>query len=165
MAARDPGSLSAKRLREMGPTSCSTIAAATNPSDWRSPLMENGTDDQDKKTDWAENRTDWAEDRTVLANERTFAGWMRTGMASVALALGLKAVFREAEPDWLPRAVSLLFIAIAIGIFWAARAQSVKAQARLNTHDAEAQSTRLFTVSAATLTVACLTVGYILWTL
>ena len=46
-----------------------------------------------KSNDLAENRTDWAEDRTILANERTFAGWMRTGMASLAVAIGLKAVF------------------------------------------------------------------------
>ncbi|WP_308916417.1 DUF202 domain-containing protein [Jannaschia sp. LMIT008] len=127
--------------------------------------MDRHSDDQDKKTDWAEWRTDWAEDRTVLANERTFAGWMRTGMASVALALGLKAVFREADPDWLPRVVSLVFIAIAVGIFWAARNQAAKAQVRLSTHDAEAQSSRLFTVAAVVLTIACVAVGYVLWTL
>ena len=127
--------------------------------------MERGTDDQDKKTDWAEARTEWAEDRTVLANERTFAGWMRTGMAAVALALGLKAVFREADPDWLPRIVSLVFIAIAVGIFWSARGQAAKAQRRLDTHDAEAQSTRLFTITATVFTGAAIAVGYVLWTL
>ncbi|MEY8838652.1 DUF202 domain-containing protein, partial [Cribrihabitans sp. XS_ASV171] len=42
------------------------------------------------KTDMAESRTDWAEDRTLLANERTYAGWLRTGMAAVALALGTR---------------------------------------------------------------------------
>jgi hypothetical protein len=38
------------------------------------------------KTELAEERTDWAEDRTILASERTFAGWVRTGLASLAVA-------------------------------------------------------------------------------
>ena len=73
------------------------------------------------KNDLAQDRTDWAEDRTILANERTFAGWMRTGMASVALALGLRAVFGSFEPTWVPKAVASGFILTAIMIFWAAR--------------------------------------------
>ena len=127
--------------------------------------MQNSDDDQDKKTDWAEWRTDWAEDRTVLANERTFAGWMRTGMGAVALALGLRAVFNEAEPTWLPKLVASLFIAIAIGLFLAARSQACKAQSRMKTHDAEAQSTRTFTVASIALSIAATVVGGILWTL
>ena len=127
--------------------------------------MKQHTDDQDKKTDWAEARTDWAEDRTVLANERTFAGWMRTGMAAVAVAIGLRAVFNEAQPEWLPKAVATLFIAIAVGIFWSARGQSVKAQSRLDTHDAEAQPTRLFTILSIAFSIAATAVGGILWTL
>ena len=54
-------------------------------------------DAAEAKTEWAEDRTDWAEDRTILANERTFAGWMRTGMAAIAIAVGLKAVFNDAD--------------------------------------------------------------------
>ena len=127
--------------------------------------MEQGTEGQDKKTDWAEWRTDWAEDRTVLANERTFAGWMRTGMGAVAVALGLKAVFSEADPAWLPKAVSSLFIAIAVGLFWAAAISATKAQRRLHTHDAEAQPSRLFTVTAVAFSIAATAVGAILWTL
>ena len=127
--------------------------------------MDQHSDDQDKKTDWAEARTDWAEDRTVLANERTFAGWMRTGMASIAQAQGQRAVFDEAEPAWLPKAVATLFIAIAVGIFWAARAQADKGQKRLDTHDTEAQPTRRFTVAAAGLSIAAIAVAGILWTL
>ena len=127
--------------------------------------MDHHSDDQDKKTDWAEARTDWAEDRTVLANERTFAGWMRTGAAAVALALGLKAVFGEAEPTWVAKAVATLFIVIGVGIFWAARSQACKAQRRLHTHDAAAQSTRLFTAASVAFSLAATATGAILWTL
>ena len=127
--------------------------------------MEQGTPDQDKKTGWAEDRTDWAEDRTILANERTFAGWMRTGLASVALALGLKAVFGEAEPTWIAKAAASLFIAIAIGLFWAARSQAHKAQTRLNAHDAQAQPPRIFTIASIAFSIASVATGAILWTL
>lgn len=127
--------------------------------------MKHGSDDQDTKTDWAEERTNWAEDRTVLANERTFAGWMRTGMAAIAIAVGLRAVFNAAEPTWLPKAVASIFIAAALIIFWSARRQACKAQARLKTHDAEAQTTRVFTILSVTFAISAIAVGAILWTL
>ena len=68
----------------------------------------------------ADTRTAWAEDRTILANERTFAGWMRTGMACIALALGLKAVFKDTEYPLIAKGVAEVFIVVAILIFWAA---------------------------------------------
>ena len=70
--------------------------------------------------DLAEQRTDWAEDRTIQANERTFAGWMRTGLASVGLGLGFQAIFRATEPTWAAKSVATIFICIGIFIFWAA---------------------------------------------
>lgn len=127
--------------------------------------MEQGTPDQDRKTDWAEARTDWAEDRTVLANERTFAGWMRTGMAAIAIAVGLRAVFDEAEPTWLPKLVATVFIAAALMIFWSAWKNSKQGHERLDTHDAEEQDTRTFAVLASVFSVGAVLVGGILWTL
>jgi putative membrane protein len=82
-------------------------------------------------TELAEGRTNWAGDRTTLANERTFAGWMRTGMASAALAIGLKAVFAPFEPTWVTELVATGFIAIAIFIFMAAQRQACATIARL----------------------------------
>ncbi|MEM7489019.1 MAG: DUF202 domain-containing protein [Pseudomonadota bacterium] len=127
--------------------------------------MEQGTDDQDKKTDWAEARTEWAEDRTVLANERTFAGWMRTGMGAIAVALGLKAVFSAAEAPWIPKTVASAFILAAVVIFWAARTQACRSQSRLDTHDAKAQSTTNFTMLSTIFIVSAIATGAILWTL
>ena len=124
-----------------------------------------GTAKTDDKNELAKDRTDWAEDRTVLANERTFAGWMRTGMAAVALALGLRAVFDEAEPIWLPKVAATLFLVIAVGIFWSARIQAGKAQRRLDAHHAEAQPVTLFTVMAIAFSLTSVAVGYVLWTL
>ncbi|WP_257883851.1 YidH family protein [Roseobacter insulae] len=111
----------------------------------------------------AEDRTDWAEDRTVLANERTFAGWMRTGMACVALAIGLKAVFAPFEPTWIPKSVASLFILSAVFIFWAARRQACATLARLNQNTAQAQPVRYITALTIGLSIASLTTGAILW--
>ena len=127
--------------------------------------MEQGTPDQDKKTGWAEARTDWAEDRTVLANERTFAGWMRTGMACIAIAVGLRAVFDEAEPTWVPKAVATIFIGAALLIFWSAWRNAAKGQRRLDTHDAEEQDHEVFGLLATVFSVGAVAVCAVLWTL
>jgi putative membrane protein len=117
------------------------------------------------KNELAQDRTDWAEDRTTLANERTFAGWMRTGMASIAIAVGLRAVFAEADPTWIPKLVSTLFIGAALFIFWSARINACKAQARLDEHQAEVQSKTNFTILATLFSIGGVTVGIVLWTL
>ncbi len=111
----------------------------------------------------AETRTAWAEDRTVLANERTFAGWMRTGMACIALALGLKAIFRETDYPLIAKSVAEVFIVVAILIFWAAVVKSRKAQARMEDHDVEAQSHQRMTTLASILTFGAVATGVLLW--
>ncbi|WP_299813907.1 DUF202 domain-containing protein [uncultured Jannaschia sp.] len=128
-------------------------------------MPQDQPNDADTKTDWAERRTDWAEDRTILANERTFAGWMRTGMTSIAIAVGLRAIFREADPTWLPKLVATIFIGVAIIIFWTARRNASKAQGRLKAHRAEMQPTRIFTIMAILFTLASLATGWVLWAL
>ena len=122
-------------------------------------------DDPPDKNALAEARTDWAEDRTTLANERTFAGWMRTGMASIAIAVGLKAVFGAADPTWIPKTVSTLFIVAALFIFWSARRNACLAQDRLTDHKAEVQSRRNYTILASLFCTGAVAVGIVLWTL
>ena len=135
---------------------------ATRPEDvGPNTTPQGGTD----KTQLARDRTDWAEDRTLLANERTFAGWMRTGMACIALALGLRAVFRETDPTWAAKAVATIFIVAAVAIFWAAALKSKQAQDRIEEHDAEAQPSHRMTVLASILTVGAISTGAILWAL
>ncbi|WP_299681968.1 DUF202 domain-containing protein [uncultured Roseobacter sp.] len=113
--------------------------------------------------DLANARTAWAEDRTVLANERTFAGWMRTGMACVALALGLRAVFNDTEYPLLAKAIAELFILSGILIFWAAAINCRKTQTRMSEHDVETQSYKRMTLLATVLTFAAASTGVILW--
>ena len=113
----------------------------------------------------AENRTDWAEDRTILANERTFAGWMRTGMASLAVAIGLRAVFGAFEPTWMAKAVATIFVLVAIYIFWAAQESARQTLDRLNDNQAHAQPARRMQTLAAIFAFGSLCVGGVLWTL
>jgi len=121
--------------------------------------------DDPSSNEMAETRTEWAEDRTLLANERTFAGWMRTGMACIGLALGMKAVFKDAAYPLLAKGVAEIFIVAAIAIFWSALVKSHRAQRRLSDHDVEAQPHQGMTVLAALLTVAAVVTGITLWLL
>ncbi len=117
------------------------------------------------KSTSAEQRTDWAEDRTLLANERTFASWMRTGMACVGVALGLKAVFGSTEHPLIAKAVAELFILTAVIIFGSATRRSYQAQKRIDAHDTNAQSHMGMVYVAASLTVGAVAAGVILWLL
>lgn len=115
--------------------------------------------------DLAQNRTEWAEDRTILANERTFAGWMRTGMACVALALGMKALFGEFEPTWMAKAVTSMFILLAVFIFWAAQNSAARTLKRLTDTEACAQPLNRTRLIAAFLSIGAVSTGAILWAL
>lgn len=115
------------------------------------------------KNDLAQERTDWAEDRTILANERTFAGWMRTGMASLAIAVGLKAVFGDFDPTWLAKSVATIFILAAVLIFWLAARQSRKAQDRIDSHSAAPQPPKHMELLATILSIGAISTGAILW--
>lgn len=115
------------------------------------------------KNELAENRTNWAEDRTSLANERTFAGWMRTGMAAVAVAIGLKAVFGATDPTWVAKSVASIFLVAALFIFWSARRQACASFDRLSQQDAEVQGRSNFTLMAIAMSLGTLATGVILW--
>ena len=115
------------------------------------------------KSKLAEDRTDWAEDRTILANERTFAGWMRTGMACLGVALGLKAVFAGFSPTWVPKLVANVFVAVAIFIFWAARNKSCQTIQRMDEHATNPQPSTNMTLIAIVLTCGAVATGAILW--
>ncbi|MEM8750640.1 MAG: DUF202 domain-containing protein [Pseudomonadota bacterium] len=111
----------------------------------------------------AEDRTDWAEDRTILANERTFAGWMRTGLASLGIAIGLQAVFGETEPTWLAKLAASFFIAVGLFIFWAAWKNACAMVARLDAHAAEPVSRSHLGLIATFMVISSITAGVILW--
>ena len=122
------------------------------------------TDDASSRSS-AERRTDWAEDRTMLANERTFASWMRTGMACIAVALGLKAVFGPTEHPIVAKAVAELFIFSAVFIFLTAAWRCKTARHRIDHHDSYAQSQTGMLVTSISLAFGAIVTGVILWLL
>jgi putative membrane protein len=89
----------------------------------------------DERNQLAESRTDLAEDRTVLANERTFAGWVRTGLTTVAIGLGFSALFRQIELVWVAKAIATGFLLIGIFIFISSERRACKVLQRLNVHE------------------------------
>ncbi|TDL76034.1 DUF202 domain-containing protein [Palleronia sediminis] len=117
------------------------------------------------RTDWAESRTDWAEDRTLLAAERTFAGWLRTGLTMIVVALGLQALFGPAEPSWLPKAVATGFLCAAAAAFWIGWRGAHRTRRNLDAHGCKAQSARSQTALTASLVLGVCAVAIVLWLL
>jgi putative membrane protein len=120
--------------------------------------------DSSDKQHLAAERTDFAEDRTILANERTFAGWMRTGFASIAVGVGFN-LLTELEPVWVPKAIATAFLLIGIMIFVAAERRACAVIRRLHTH--EVRTVRVGFLRLLTLTVIAATLALIaaLWLL
>jgi len=109
------------------------------------------------------DRTDWAEDRTIQANERTFAGWMRTGMAAIGIAIALQAVFGEMARTWIPKSVATAFLILALLIFYAAWKNSCALVKRLDSHAAEPVSASRFGTIASLMAVGAVGTGVVLW--
>ncbi|MBM3604353.1 MAG: DUF202 domain-containing protein [Alphaproteobacteria bacterium] len=117
------------------------------------------------KKELAEERTDWAEDRTVLAVERTFSGWIRTGLATAAVALGLHAVFGPVQPTWLPKAVATVFLVAAQLIFLAAWLENRTSRRRLSSHAARLQPAWRIGLLILLLSLGLCGTGLVLWLL
>lgn len=116
----------------------------------------------EQKQSLAEERTDWAEDRTVLANERTFAGWMRTGLGSLGMAVALQAVFGATEPTWLAKTAALIFVIIALIIFYFAWKTSASMIERLEAHSAEPVSKNNMGKVSSLFSIGSIVVGIVL---
>jgi len=120
--------------------------------------------DSSDKQQLAAERTDFAEDRTVLANERTFAGWMRTGFASIAVGVGFN-LLTELEPVWVPKAIATAFLLIGIAIFIAAERRACAVVRRLHTHEVKTVRVgflRLITAAVIAATVALIAALWLL---
>lgn len=115
------------------------------------------------RTDLAEDRTDWAEDRTVMANERTFAGWMRTGLASVGIGLGFNALFNTMEPAWVPKVIATIFMLIGIFIFYAAQKKGCSVQERLDAHESEPLARMNMRLIAGFMALASAALAVAIW--
>jgi putative membrane protein len=104
-----------------------------------------------------ETRVELAEDRTLLANERTFAGWMRTGLATVGIGVGFHALFLHMQPPWVPKAIATLFLLVGVGVVVAAERRACTVRERLSTHVVESarpMNLKVITAAMAAGTVA-----------
>ncbi|MGA9582667.1 MAG: DUF202 domain-containing protein [Allosphingosinicella sp.] len=119
----------------------------------------------DGKQEMAHARTDLAEDRTALANERTYAGWMRTGFASVGVALGFHALFQKMEPAWMPRSIATVFLVIGALIFLGASRRAASVMERLSTHEVKTVRLRNLRILTAAILVAIGALIVAIWTL
>lgn len=116
---------------------------------------------REDREELAADRTDFAEDRTLLANERTFAGWLRTGLATVGIGIGFHALFTALEPPWVPKGIATAILLIGIFIFIAADRRACAVNKRLHAHAVstfEPINIRIITVVLVLATLA-LTAG------
>jgi putative membrane protein len=119
----------------------------------------------DDAAQFARVRTDYAEDRTVLANERTFAGWLRTGFGAIGIGLAFNALFTRVRPEWVPKLIASVFLAVAILIFVNAERRACAVLHRLHTHQVRTikiTNIRIITVASVVATVALLGVIWLL---
>lgn len=121
-------------------------------------------EDEDRE-EMAEDRTGLAEDRTLLASERTYASWVRTGMASIAVALGFRALLHSFEPAWVVKLVASAFVLAGAAVIWLAYRRACALAERF----AEGRPTalpisRMGWLSVA-LVFAALALGVVLWLL
>ncbi|MFN3474914.1 MAG: DUF202 domain-containing protein [Blastomonas sp.] len=117
------------------------------------------------RTELAQDRTDFAEDRTILAHERSFAGWVRTGMAAVGIALGFHALFRTLQPDWVPKSIATAFLLVAIYIFLSAERRARRIVHRLDAHEVSALKPMRIRLLAWLLTLATIALIVAMWAL
>lgn len=117
------------------------------------------------KTRLARDRTGLAEDRTLLANERTFSGWARTAFAAIGIGLGFNALFGKLEPDWVPKAIATLFIALGILIIFLAEHRACRVIARLDSHEVSMMGPMRLRLIAILLSIGALALAISIWAL
>lgn len=117
----------------------------------------------ESRSDLAQDRTDFAEDRTVLAHERSFASWVRTGLASIGIALGFAALFQELEPVWVPKAIASAFLLIAVLVFASAERRATAMLARLDAHSVVSLKPVRIRLMTGVLIVATLALTVAIW--
>jgi putative membrane protein len=111
----------------------------------------------------AEDRTDLAEDRTVLASERTYASWMRTGMASIAVALGFRALLHSFQPAWVAKLIATAFVLVGAAVIWFAYRRACSLASRIGDHRPTSLPISRMGWLSATLVLAALALAVALW--
>ena len=121
--------------------------------------------DQPDRNELAKERTDLAEDRTLLANERTFAGWLRSGFASVGIGLGFHVLFEAMQPQWVPKAIATAFLLIGIYMIVVAERRACRVLERMDAHkvsEMQPANLRVIAVISVAATLALITAIWLL---
>ena len=126
-------------------------------------LAEERTEKSEQRSEMAEERTSFAEDRTLLANERTFAGWAKASFAAIGLGLGFQALFRRAEPVWIPKGVATLFILLGIMVIWLAERRAVRLLSERSGNHVNLTSRRTFRIMAVSVSLGGLALIASIW--
>lgn len=120
-------------------------------------------DTREDRAELAEDRTGLAEDRTVLASERTYASWMRTGMASIAVALGFRALLRSFEPAWVTKLIASVFVLVGASVIWFAYRRACALALRLDDQRPTSLPISRMGWLSVTLVLAALALGVAMW--
>lgn len=123
---------------------------------------DGGGHKRDKRAE-ADERTGLAEDRTLLANERTYASWMRTGMASVAVALGFRALLRDFDPAWVAKLIATVFALAGAAVIWFAFRRACAVSSSLHSHEIGSLPLSRMRWLSYVLVLAALAVAVVLW--
>lgn len=121
-------------------------------------MSENGETEEARA-----DTTDLAEDRTRLANERTFAGWVRTSMALVLLALGLRALMRDFDPDWIPKAAATTLILAGGIVALSGWRRAVAVLKRLDSHVTAPAPDRSLAVVGVLVLSSYVVIAVLIW--
>lgn len=89
----------------------------------------------------------------MIANERTFAGWGRTAFASIGLGLGFQAIFKSADPTWVPKSVATLFILLGMLLVWLAGRRADKLLHERSGNKVKLMAPRTFRIMAVTVVI------------
>lgn len=141
-------------------------ALAEKRTEWareRTDLANHRTDKAGERTEMARDRTDLAQDRTILANERTFAGWVRTGMGAMVVAIAIQALFGPTDQVLLAKGAALLMLVIAVICFITSFVAARSMLARVSATMAEPCSPARMGWTAGLLTAAAVALGILLW--
>jgi putative membrane protein len=127
--------------------------------------MQNDHEPAQTRRELARERTEFAEDRTILAHERSYAGWVRTGMASVGIGLGFNALFGSLHPDWVGKAIATVFLLVAVYVFLSAERRARSMLRRLEGYNVSAIKPMRIRLLSWLLTLTTLSLVGALWLL
>jgi putative membrane protein len=137
---------------------------------WRPALPEPASDvsccrmmTDDEVSKGPETQLYLAEDQTLMSSERTYAGWLRTALTAVAVALGFTALFRTSDAGWVAKAIASCFLLLAVAVLIAADRRAAAVQKRLSHHFIDGASRRVLRLITWGSVLTILALAGVVW--